>query len=673
MSEQRGRGLPRPEGVSRLFARLRRVGGWNRHLLILAGDALAVAAALYLAFFLRFEGRIPPERLEQLVRCLPVLLVLRLSLHLAFGIHRWSFRLSGLHEGMRIVQASLMGTALFAMFFYFVQRAAEDVSIGPPRSVIVIEFLLTTALVGVARFSLRLAQAWGTVSLRPRSGDWVRTLIVGAGSAGELLLRDLERSDEHTFHVLGFVDDQPSKRGSTIGGRPVLGSLDDLAAVAARWRVRQLLFAIPRLPADRLRRVLDSCADLKLDYKILPVSFAYLHDRLSVALLQDLAPEDLLPRRPVRFDGVETRAHVAGRRILVTGAAGSIGSEVCRQLAELEPASLVLADINENGLYFLFRQLQRSHPTLHIVPEVVDIRDAARLGQLGEEHRPHAVVHAAAHKHVPLMERNPEEAVKNNVLGCRNVAEMADASGVERFVLVSTDKAVNPASVMGATKRIAEMLVRHRARRSRTTFAVVRFGNVLGSAGSVVPLFKSQIARGGPVTVTHRDCRRFLMTTREAVGLTLLAGLGVDGDLFVLEMGEPIRVLDLARNMITLAGHVPDRDIPIVFTGLRPGEKLDEELMSAEEARRSRPVREGIVAVESPPPPDDLEARVAVLEGLAAAADRERLLEEVRAIVPDYRPLEPEEGPPAPVADEEAASAPSLVGPVEGVRPFPTA
>jgi len=638
---------------------LRRLGGWRRYALILAGDTLAIAAALYLAFFLRFEGRIPPDRVGQLLRCLPVLLTIRLALHLVFGIHRWSFRLSGLQEGVRIVQVSLMGTALFAMFFYFAQRAIEDVSVGPPRSVIVIEFLITTTLLGIARFSLRLAQAWGgTLALRSHSGDWARTLIVGAGSAGELLLRDLQRSDEHHYHVLGFVDDQPSKWGTTIGGRPVLGSLDDLPRLARRWQVKQLLFAIPRLAPERLRRVLDTCAELKLDYKILPVSFAYLHDRLSVSMLQDLAPEDLLSRTPVRFDAGEIGSYVRGRRILVTGAAGSIGSEICRQVAGLEPTSLVLADIDENGLYFLFRHLQRAHPTLHLVPEVVDIRDPGRVQQLGEEHRPNCILHAAAHKHVPLMERSPEEAVKNNVLGCRNVARMADAVGGERFVLISTDKAVNPASVMGATKRIAEMLVRHYARRSRTTFAVVRFGNVLGSAGSVVPLFKTQIAKGGPVTVTHRDCRRFLMTTREAVGLTLLAGLGAEGDLFVLEMGEPIRVLDLARNMIILAGHVPDGDIPIVFTGLRPGEKLDEELMTEEEARGSQIVREGIRAIKSPAPPDDLEARIGALEGLAARAERGILRERLREIVPDYAPLDPTEAIAASASEESEIAVP---------------
>ena len=630
---------PTPTGR---FGAIRAVGGPPRYALILGYDAVAIALSLFLAFLVRFEGHIPDDRLAQFFRCLPLLLAIRLALHLGFGLHRWSFRLSGLHEGLRVIYATLMGTALFATSFYFVQRAAEDVSIGPPRSVIVLEFLLTSSLVGGARFSFRVLGKWGAQAFRQKSGDLVRTLIVGAGSAGDLLLRDLQRSDEHNYKVLGFVDDEPMKQGATIGGQLVLGTLTDLPVLVERWRVEQLLFAIPRLSPDRLRRILDSCSDYKLSYKTLPVSFAYLNDRIGVSMMEDLAPEHLLPRTPVRFELEETRRHVEGRRFLVTGAAGSIGSELARQLATLEPESLVLADINENGLYFLVRHLQRAHPELRVVPEVVDIRDAVRVTQLGLEHRPHVVLHAAAHKHVPLMERNPEEAIKNNVLGCRNVIDMAEAAGAERFVLISTDKAVSPSSVMGATKRIAEMLVRQRlAAGSKTSMRVVRFGNVLGSAGSVVPLFKSQIARGGPVTVTDPDCRRFLMTIREAVGLTLLAGLGEEGDLLVLQMGEQIRILDIARVMISLAGYVPEREIGIVYTGLRPGEKLTERLMSENEERRSRTVRDGIVAVKSDPPVADLEERVRELAGLATRADRAGIIACIGALIPDYTPPTP--------------------------------
>jgi len=416
----------------------------------------------------------------------------------------------------------------------------------------------------------------------------------------------------------------------------VLGPLDSLPDVVRRRHVTELLFAIPRLPAGRLREILTLCADLKLAYKILPVSFAYLNDRAGASLLQDLAPNDLLPRQQVTFDGDEIRAMVEGRRILVTGAGGSIGSEICRQIAAFRPSSLVLIDLNENELYLLYRDLQRRYPNVSFSADVADIRDRGRMMRLSERHRPQDVFHAAAHKHVPLTELAPEEAVRTNILGCLNVAQMADAAGAERFVLISTDKAVRPSSVMGATKAVAELIGRHMGQRSSTVFTAVRFGNVLGSAGSVVPLFKAQIAGGGPVTVTHPDCRRYLMTLSEAVGLVLLAGLGCHGDLCILEMGEPIRILDLARLMITLAGLVPDQDIKIVFTGLRPGEKLDEQLMTDEEAARSRELRDRVRVIDDMPFPPDLMERIARLDRLAAEGDGRALVSALESIVPSY-------------------------------------
>jgi FlaA1/EpsC-like NDP-sugar epimerase len=622
---------PAVEALPRWHA-LQWFAGGKRLVSILALDALLISASLYIAYLLRFEGQIWPEYRRIFTRFLPLFLVIRLSLHLAFGLHRWSFRLSGVYEALRVVAATLLGTLCFSAVIYFLQTP------GPPRSVLAMEFFLTASLIGAFRFSPRLAQTWLMAQTRSRSGQRVRTLIVGAGSAGDLLLRDLLRSDEHSYDILGFVDDDPRKHGQWIGGRPVLGPIDRLPELARSREVQQLLFAIPRLPAARLREILAACSSLKLGYKMLPVSFAYLNDHVRPAMLHDLSPDHLLPRHEVRFDDAELDGLIRGRRILVTGAAGSIGSEACRQIAAHSPASLVLADIDENNLYFLFRHLRQLHPELPIEAQVVDIRDAARIEQLGRRHRPQDVIHAAAHKHVPLMEYAPEEAVKNNVVGCLNVVSMAEAVGVERFVLVSTDKAVRPASVMGASKRIAELIVQQRAARGSTRFTTVRFGNVLGSAGSVVPLFKEQIGRGGPVTVTHPDCRRYLMTIPEAVGLLLLAGLGGYGELVILEMGEPIRILDLARMMIALAGRVAETDVPIVFTGLRPGEKLDEQLMTEEEQARSREVRPKVRAVQSEPPPADLAERIARLEALAAAGDREGVIEALRDTVPGYTP-----------------------------------
>jgi FlaA1/EpsC-like NDP-sugar epimerase len=353
-------------------------------------------------------------------------------------------------------------------------------------------------------------------------------------------------------------------------------------------------------------------------------------------MLHDLSPEDLLPRDAVRFDYEEIRDLVAGRRVLVTGAGGSIGGEIARQLALHGAETLVLVDMNENELYLKARRLREEHPDIHVLTEVADIRERDRIERLGNKHRPQYVFHAAAHKHVPLMEEAPEEAVKNNVFGTLNVARMADACGAERFVLISTDKAVNPSSVMGVSKRVAELVVRDLARTSSTRMMAVRFGNVLGSAGSVVPIFKQQIARGGPVTVTHPDCTRYFMTIPEAVGLVLLAGLGGYGDLCILDMGEPIEITALARNLITLAGYVPDEEIPIVFTGLRPGEKLHEELLTEDE-ERTHVMRDRIMAAESPEPPADLAQRLVELRRFAEAGDKAAILRTFRGIVPTYR------------------------------------
>jgi FlaA1/EpsC-like NDP-sugar epimerase len=638
---------------------LRRLTRAQRQALLLLLDAALIALSFYLAFALRFDGAIPPERVSQFLRHLPVLLALRIALHVFFGIHRWSFRLSGFHEAVRVVETSLCGSAAFVAVFYFLQRAEEDLSVGPPRSVVVMEFLLTTTFIGALRFSRRLAHMWFSEAQRGAPNTRVRTLIVGAGNAGELLLRDLQRSNEHPYRVLGFVDDQQMKWGTTIGGRPVLGGLEDLPELVRRWHVRQLLFAIPRLHAPRLRQLLSACAGAKLNYKILPVSFEYLNDRVSTSMLQDLAPEDLLPRHQVAFDAADVRTRVLGRRMLVTGAGGSIGREICRQLAAGAPEQLVLVDTNENSLYLLYRELERRFPRVSLVAEVADVRDSVRMRTLGRRCRPQDVLHAAAHKHVPLMEAAPEEAVKTNVGGCRSVAMMAHESGAERFVLISTDKAVNPAGAMGATKSLAELIVRDQAVRSQTRCTIVRFGNVLGSAGSVVPLFKEQIAAGGPVTVTHPDCRRFLMTIGEAVGLVLRAGLGGHGDLCILEMGEPMKILDLARLMITMSGLVPDEEIPIVFTGLRPGDKLEEELMTAEEEAGSRAVDESIRAIAMDPPSPATMQRIAELEALAWQGDRAGVTRLLSALVPTYGRA---------LAEWDAALPAATVVPMPGVR-----
>lgn len=600
-----------------------------RHLLLLALDGGAAATSLWVAYLLRFEGN-----LERVAEGLPMLMAMvagaRVLATVTMRSHRWSFRFSGLADAARLWVAGLLGTGVFLGLVYFLSAPR------PPRSVVVMELLLTMAAMGAVRFSPRYAAATWLDFSRGRN-DHLHTIIAGAGAAGEMLLRDLQRSDEHNYQVVGFVDDDPIKRGEVIGGKTVFGSLDELPRIAKKHHVEKLLIAIPRVEPKRLRDILSLCAELGLRVKSLPVSFVYIDAKISASMLQDLQPEDLLPRAQVDFSDTGESSTALGRRVLVTGAAGSIGGEICRQLLRASVKQLVMVDINENELYLAQRRLEGQFGKIELVTEIADIRDASRMRALFERYRPEDVFHAAAHKHVPLMEAAPCEAVKNNVAGTRNVARAAHELGAERFIYISTDKAVRPTSVMGASKRVGEMVVRALALRSKTAFKAVRFGNVLGSAGSVVPIFREQIARGGPVTVTDPEVRRYFMTISEAVGLVLRAGYGGASDLCVLDMGEQTRIDELARHMIIMAGRVPDVDVMIEYTGLRPGEKLYEELLTEDEEKTHQAMKKVFTAV-CPPPPFNLDARLDELERAAAAEDALQVIELLQSLVPSYTP-----------------------------------
>lgn len=599
-----------------------------RYASMLAFDTVATACALAGALAIRFDGSPPAWVTGKARLALTVLILVRLSICGVARLYRWSFRMPGLAEGVRVLSATAAGTGLFILVLHQFSPP------GLPRSIYVLEFFLSASLMGGVRFIPRFAIGWLEDQQR-RSSAALRTIIVGAGGAADLLARDILRSRDSKYYLVGYVDDARTKLGSSLNGKPVLGAISELPKLIAELNVTKVLLAITHLPAARLRDILRMCESSKARFKIIPASFTQLDQRISAAILHDLLPEDLLPRDAISFDQREIRNLVSGKRAMVTGGGGSIGGEIAQQLATNGIAELVLVDMNENELYLKTRRLQEECPDLLVHAEVADIREPERLGRLGERYRPELVFHAAAHKHVPLMEDAPEEAVKNNVFGTMNVARMAIACGAERLVFISTDKAVRPTSVMGATKRIAELVVRDLARNSKTKMTAVRFGNVLGSAGSVVPIFKQQIERGGPVTVTHPDCTRYFMTIPEAVGLVLLAGLGGYGELCVLDMGEPIKIAQLARNLITMAGHVPGQDIPIVFTGLRPGEKLYEELLTEEEEQTSE-VRNRILVANCPAPPADLPERLKELWASASGGDREGLLAAIRRVVPSY-------------------------------------
>ncbi|MEM6454677.1 MAG: SDR family NAD(P)-dependent oxidoreductase [Acidobacteriota bacterium] len=628
-----------------------RLRGRTRVVALFTADGVATALCLWSALLLRFEGRLPDDIVQALPSTMLLLIACRLVAAQAFKLHRWSFRFSSLRDAARIGMAGLFGTGLFTLGLDLLHFAS------PPRSVLVLELLLSTLLFGGVRFAPRLLLLYATDLLRTRHPNAVRTLIVGAGAAGELLLRDLVRASDlpgggdasgtgdHDMYVIGFVDDDLDKRGHVVGGKTVLGTIADLPVVLRTYRVARILIAIPGLPPARLRRILAACADAQVTFKILPLSYRYLEARAAATMLQDLTPEHILERGEVQLVDSDLVPSAEAPR-LVTGAGGSIGREVCRQLLAAGVRHLVMVDIDESDLYVLKRRFEAAHPDATIAVSLTDVRDEMRVYALFARLRPVDVFHAAALKHVPLMEAEPSEAVKTNVLGTLHVARAARRFVARRMVFMSTDKAVEPTSVMGATKRLGELLLA-RLRDGDTHFCVVRFGNVLDSAGSVVPLFREQIARGGPVTVTHPEMRRFFMTIREAVGLVLRAAYGDHGPLCVLEMGEPIRIQDLARHMITMAGRVPRvgadavgeaaGTVEIRYTGLRPGEKMSESLLAPGERVMQR-VDGKIRVVEDTATRPDLRHGLTVLEQAARAGDDERVRTLLEGLVPEYRP-----------------------------------
>ena len=461
-------------------------------------------------------------------------------------------------------------------------------------------------------------------------------MIVGAGTSGSMILKEMMTSTYTDGYVVCFVDDDKNKQGKFLNGIPIAGMRDDIPKLAEHYEVEEIYIAMPSAPGSETRKILEICRETDCELKILPGIYQLLNGDVSVSKLRKIEIEDLLGREPIRVNLNEIMGYVSNKVILVTGGGGSIGSELCRQIASHNPKQLIVFDVYENNAYDLQQELKRAYPELNLVVLIGSVRNTHRVESVFEKYRPHIVYHAAAHKHVPLMEESPNEAVKNNVFGTYKTAMAADKYNTERFVLISTDKAVNPTNIMGASKRMCEMVVQMMNRHSRTEFVAVRFGNVLGSNGSVIPLFKKQIEEGGPVTVTHRDIIRYFMTIPEAVSLVLQAGAyAKGGEIFVLNMGEPVRILDLAENLIRLSGYEPYEDIEIEFTGLRPGEKLYEEMLMDEEGLQDTPNR--LIHIGKPIEFDE-ELFKNQLDELYEIANRDsgQIKEAVRKIVPTY-------------------------------------
>jgi FlaA1/EpsC-like NDP-sugar epimerase len=532
------------------------------------------------AFLLRFDFSIPYGYLGQIAIWLPALILARVIAFAYFGLFRGMWRYTGAHDLVALIKAATTSTALFAVIMQLGQWH------GFPRSIFVTDWVVTIVLIGGLRFGVR---SLGEISRNQssagsESGPKKRVLIVGAGDAGEMLVREIKRSLWSRYECVGFLDDNPLKHADHIHGVKVLGAISSAATVVSEHRVDEIIIAIPSASGKEMRSIVDQCAQSGAVIRTIPSVDSLIDGRVSLNQVRQVAIEDLLGRAPVELDMESISNVLRGSRVMVTGAGGSIGSEICRQVARFEPSSLLLVERAENALFLIHKELVERFPRLNVIPVIADIGDRDRMEAVFAKHRPTEVFHAAAHKHVPMMEWNPGEAIKNNVLGTRLVADLSNQFAVDRFVMISTDKAINPTSVMGVTKRVAEIYIQALSQRSKTRFVTVRFGNVLGSNGSVVPIFQEQIAKGGPVKVTHPDMRRYFMTIPEACQLVLQAGtMGRGGEIFVLDMGEPVKIVDLARDLIKLSGLRVDEDIEIQFTGMRPGEKLFEELTIKEE------------------------------------------------------------------------------------------
>ena len=619
-----------------------------RRLLIVVTHLALWAAAFAGAFLLRFEGNVPRNFYAPAFFGLMVLLLLRIATFWFFGLFHGLLRYAGIPEVRSIVQASTLTTIVFVGIGVAIPAVLQ------PRSIYLGEWVLGILATSGLRLVIRMMRERST----PRGGTRRRAILIGAGDAGEMFMRDLERVSSAPMTIAGILDDDPAKSGSSIHGVPVLGAANEttLRRASEDLSADLVVLALPSASGTRTRELVSLCRSLGLETKTLPSLQQILTGDVKVSMLRDVAIEDLLRREPVKLDEASMAGMIRGKRVLVTGGAGSIGSELARQVARYDPALIALVDHNENALFYLDRELRGTFGNLSLDVSVADIKDPRRMSELFRRIAPHVVLHAAAHKHVPLMEAAPGEAIKNNVFGTRIVADLASAYGVETFVLISTDKAVNPSSVMGASKRIAEMYLQSISGRSRTRFVAVRFGNVLGSAGSVVPLFREQIAAGGPVTVTHPDMRRYFMTIPEASQLVLQAGaLAKGGEIFLLDMGEPVKIVDLARDMIRMSGLEPDVDIPIVFSGKRPGEKLYEELLLSGEGHQ-RTVHPKILVGRIAPVSEDSVAKA--MRDLAAIVDepKARVLEAVTSIVSEAK-LDALEGPRSSPAVDRALTA----------------
>ncbi|MEM9183805.1 MAG: nucleoside-diphosphate sugar epimerase/dehydratase [Pseudomonadota bacterium] len=606
---------------------------WHPRTAVALHDLFMVWAGWNIAHWLRYQ-LLPFEKAQPLWPTeMPVVLVAQGAVLAIFGLYRGIWRFASLPDLWNIIRAAVVGTSLIFLSLFLISRLE-----GAPRSVFLIYPLVLTLLLGMPRLLFRL---WKdrALSFRSRPGQ-TRVLLLGAGATGDLLARDLPRDGD--YYPVGFLDDERRLAGSKLRGLPVFGAIDKLSEIVRSQAIDLAIIAIPSASNQQMQRIVELCEADGVPFRTVPRLNDLVSGRSSIHELKDVAIEDLLGRDPVALDWLAIEGGLKGRSVMVSGGGGSIGGELCRQIADLGPARLTILERSEHNLYEIERELRRHWPELILDPLLIDVCDRSAVDWAMSQYQPEVVFHAAAYKHVPLLERQTREAARNNIVGTREVAIAADRHGVGRFVLISSDKAVNPSSVMGATKRAAEVLCQALAENSSTRFITVRFGNVLNSAGSVVPLFQEQISAGRPVTVTHPEVTRYFMTIPEACQLIMqVASIGEGGEIYALDMGEPIRIQYLAEQMIRLAGKIPFKEVEITFTGLRPGEKLKEELFHEQERYQPTDWPQILVAMHRPHDWHRVEQSVSAIRHACETMDSEIIESALTDLVPEYRRGQP--------------------------------
>ncbi len=608
--------------------------------IMLIADAVLISFAYYLAHYIRFDGKIPEGHLASWSLTATWIILIKLVSLFIFDLYRGMWRYASIHDMINLLKACLISSTIIMAVILIVFRFQ-----GFSRGVFIIDFILTLLILGGFRMSVRLyyTQSFAgkhAMFMGKAQSNIKKILIVGAGSMGESLLREISRNSKIYYEVAGFIDDDPFKINHKIHGIPILGVLQDIEEIVNQYAVDEIIIAISSASAIQMRRILNLCKSTDIPFKTMPNMQELLEGRVNLSTIRDVRYEDLLGREPVCLDMKQIGGYLTNKNVMVTGGAGSIGSELCMQVAQFNPEKLIIVDQSESGLYDMELGLLANFPGLKIASVLTSVQKDKFMKRIFEKQKPDVVFHAAAYKHVPMMELHPWEAVFNNVIGTRNILRLCHENKIDRFVLVSTDKSVRPTNIMGSAKRMAELLTQGYAAKNHARFMAVRFGNVVGSIGSVIPLFKKQIERGGPVTVTHPEVTRYFMTIPEACSLILQAGaIGEGGEIFILKMGVPVRIADMARDMITLSGYEPGRDIDIEYVGLRPGEKLYEELVTfGEDILRTGHEDIMVLNAKDDKPLEEINTCLETLAELAQNGDVTGIKKQFKKIVPEYNP-----------------------------------